>query len=393
MPTQQRLNQNQSEYVTYGCLIVSLVFFLVLSQFIILRLPGIVTQVFRPIIVVILFIQMQKRGAVFFNAGRIAAVAGIYAGLIILLNTISSESISAGVSTSLYFLMFFVITGTPWSKKELRIIIFSVFAGAFACAVAMMLSNDMTDFNVGASGGVELLGMTVNRNKNAYAFAVGTIIGMIYLFKGKNIPKIITMIMLAVIGYCLMYSQCRGAFFCTIAAVCVMVGLSLLKIWSHDQGKALAYGILFILFCILSYYILKNSALSRLVDGESTSGRDGGIEYAFTLFKGSGVFEQIFGSGYMFEAENTTVRSHFVFTDYLLSMGIIGASLTVFMFIGACKHIKGRYSYAFFAIAALRCFFELLDYYIYIPLMLSVIIYHYSNGNDNESIKLFSRRI
>ena len=386
-------SEYRRESISLGCVVVSAVFFVVLFQAPILKVPEIVTQVFRPAIVAVLLLRMAQRGSINFSARNVALLAALYCCFELLLNQINADEIMRALAIIMYLLMFNTVVGTTWNKREVRFIIMACFLGAFACAVAIFMSNNPTDFNVGSGGDMKMFGMYVNRNKNAYAFSIGTIIGVIYLLYGKNIKKFWIAMLTAVIVYALLYSQCRGAFFCAVAGVIISVAGVLLKIKKKSEMKFLLYSILTILFCIAAYYILKNSELSRLIDGESKSGRDDGIKYAWHLYLNCDLFGKIFGNGHGYEAAHTEgVGAHLVYITYLLSTGIIGCSLIVLMLLKSLFRVKGAVPYALFTCAFLRTFFEGLDYYIYIPLMLSLIIYNYNNMYGRNTYELFSER-
>ena len=385
-----------SEYrnssLSFSCLLVGSVFFLILSQALIIKVPDIVTQVFRPLIVFFLLIVMLQRGQIAFPARKVALIAAIYCAFDLLLTHINADEIMRASAVSLYLLMFWVVTGTPWTKREVQFIIKACFLATFVCAIAIFISNDPTDLHVGSSGDMRMLGTYVNRNKNAYAFTIGTVLGVIYLIYGKNIKKFWILIITAVVAYALLYSQCRGAFFCAVAGVAIVVCGKLLEVKKKDHGKFLLYSILFILICIASYYLLKNSELSRLIDGDK-SGRDDGIKHAWQLFLSSDLFGKIFGNGYAYEGLHTEgVGAHLVYTSYLLSTGMVGCLLIVWMFIGSGLRIKGTIPLALFICAFMRTFFEGLDYYIYIPLILSMIIYNYSVIYGRKEDELFESR-
>ena len=384
-------SEHRREDLSFSCVLVSAVFFLVLSQAFILRVPEVVTQIFRPMIVFFLIIKMMQRGQVNFSARSVALVAAIYCTLIIFFVKVNANEIMQASATSLYLLMFWVVCGTPWNRREVRFIIKACFAGAIACAVFLFVSNDPTNLSVGASGDMKMLGMHVNRNKNAYAFSTGTVIGIIYLLHGKNIKKFWACLLTAIVAYALLYSQCRGAFFCAVAGTVIVVTSILLKVKKQDQGKFVLYSALFVLFCVLAYYLLKNSQLSRLIDGDSTSGRDEGIKYAWNLFLSGDLFGKIFGNGYGFEAAHTEgVGAHLVYATYLLSIGLVGCLMITSIFILTGLGIRGSIPHAFWTCAFLRTFFEGLDYYIYIPLILSIIIYNYSSIHRRNCVELFS---
>lgn len=389
---QSRLtNEYRRESLSFSCVLVSAIFFVVLFQVPILKAPSVVTQVFRPLIIFFLLITMLRRGVIAFPARTVAFIAAFHCCLVLLYNSMSVDEITGGVSVILYLLMFCAVTGTPWNKREVRFVIMACFLGAFVCAIALFLSNDPTDLHVGSSGDMKMLGVHVNRNKNAYAFATGTIIGVSYLLKGKK--NFLVAIITAVLVYGLLYSQCRGAFFCTVLGVSILAICWLLEIKKKNEAKFLVYSILFVLFCIAAYYLLKNSELNRLIDGESKSGRDDGIKYAWNLFLNSDWFGKMFGNGFSYEATNTEgIGAHLVYMTYLLSTGIVGCALITLMLIISGLRIKGSIPSALFACAFLKTFFEGLDYYIYIPLILSMIISNYSYIYRRNADELFIER-
>ena len=378
--------------LSFSCVLVGSVFFLVLSQALIVKLPDVVTQIFRPLIVFFLLLVMFRRGQEAFPARKVALIAAIYCAFDLLLTSVNVDEITRASAVSLYLLMFWVVTGTPWTKREVQFIIKACFLASFACAIAIFISNDPTDLSVGNSGDMSMFGTYVNRNKNAYAFTIGTVIGVIYLIYGKHVKKFWVLVITAVVAYALLYSQCRGAFFCTVVGVAIVVFGKLLEVKKRDQGKFLLYSFLFILFCIASYYLLKNSELSRLIDGDK-SGRDDGIKHAWQLFLSSDMFGKIFGNGYVYEGAHTEgVGAHLVYTSYLLSTGMVGCLLIVWMFICSGLRIKGTIPLALFICAFMRTFFEGLDYYIYIPLILSMIIYNYSVIYGRKEDELFESK-
>lgn len=380
------------ERISLGCVIVSAVFFLVLSQAFILRLPDVATQMFRPLIIAIIYIEAKSRGVIKAGYRTSALLAALYCTfVIVLLEQFSVKEMMQGFAIVLYFLMFFAISGVPWNKREIRLIINAVFFATFVCAVVLFISNSPTDLKAARGGDLNILGIPVNRNKNAYAFGIGTVIGMLYLFRGRSTHKLMVALSTAVIAYALLYSQCRGAFICTVAAIMVIALSMIAGEWKHNQGKAIVQAFLLIVVCVAGYYLLKNSELSRLVDGDSTSGRDVGIKEAWQMFLNSDMFGKIFGNGYLYQEQHIDgVGAHLVYVGYLVAVGIIGTGFVVIMFLSAGLKIRGGTAKAFWLFGFLRTFFEGLDYYIYIPLLLAVMIYNYTYLYGRNTYELFS---
>lgn len=385
-------DEYKNERISFSCALVGTVFFVVLWQALILRAPDIVTQVFRPLIVFFLLIKMEQRGIVKSKTMTVAAIAAVYEFFVTFMNPLSGEALRAGAAVVLYLLMYCAVCGTPWNKRELKTIVLMVFLGSVACAVSVMLSNDIADLSGGASHDIYLFGIPTNRNKNAYAFSIGTILGVIYTAKNTGARKVAFIMMTAMTGFCLMYCQCRGAFLCAVAGIFVLVGISLLKMKKYDVGKAIICAFLFVLFCIGAYFLILNSPFSRLIDGENKSGRDDGIKYAIGLFKDYNFTGKIFGRGFTYEAEHTEgVGAHLVYVAFLLSSGIVGSGLIAIMLLLVGFKVKGTIPFALFTIAFLRTFFEGLDYYTYIPLVLAINTYKYEQVYRRPAYELFKR--
>lgn len=385
------------EPISFGCILISVIFFLVLSQFIFSFIPDIVSQAFRPVIVITLVIMVEKRKiALHEPAHTISLFAAFYCGFVLLLHDIDSEVFISGMNTVMFLLMFYTATKVHWNHCEIRLIIFSVFFGAFICTVILLACNPVLDFSVANSGSghIKFLNREVNRNLNAYACAIGFVIGLMYLIKGRNIPKLLFFLCTVILGYGLLYSQCRGAFLSAIAA-CAILAVDWLVYIKRTRGDAafLLWLIFLVAFVIISYFSIKNSELRRLIDADSTSGRDILIKDAWQLFLDSDLFGKIFGNGYMYETRTTqSIISHFAYTVYLVATGIIGVSLITAMFISSAARLRGSIPFAFFVIAFARTFFEPLDYYAYIPLIISSVSNHYLIESGGSCSALFSRK-
>lgn len=375
-------------------MMIVLVFFLINSQVVILSLPDTVTQTFRPILIAMILVRMMRNGSLRNPTRAISFLAAVHAMVVLLFypELWNRHNILEGGAVALFFLMHSFAIGVNWDRRELRWILFTCFLGCFVCAVALLASNDPTDFHAGADGLLKLMGTSVNRNKNAYQYSFGVVLGIIYLIKGRRIPKLMILIMTAIMGYALLYSQCRGAFLSFVGGATVLAIVLLLQIRKNNSGKAWGYALLLIIAYIVIYYLLKNSELSRLVDAESKSGRDTGIEDAWKLFLASDWFGKVFGNGFGYETLQTgAIGAHFVLVGFLVSMGIIGSGLTALMFISTARHTVSGSAAALLTCAFLKTFFEGADYNVFIPLILSTIISNYIQYRQGSESDLFSR--
>ena len=380
--------------LSFSALVTILVFFLVTSQIFILPLPSLVTQVFRPLLILSFLIRMQYSGSISHPARIYAILVAVQAMAVLVFyqELWSVDNALNGGSVALFFLMFSFAIGVNWSRRELRWLIFVCFLGCFVCAVALLLSNDPTDFHAATRGHLKLMGTEVNRNKNAYQFSFGMILGLIYLVKGKKIPRLIILAMTLVTGYALLYSQCRGAFLAFIGGATVFFLGLLLDTWKKDGGRAFLLLVLLLVAYIAAYRYLQESELNRLVDEESTSGRDEGIRAAWQLFLSSDFFEKLFGNGFGYETLQTgEIGAHNVFVGYLVSMGIIGSGFTALMFLSSLRRVFGMGALALATAAFLKTMFEGADYNVFIPLILGVAISSYSRVTGRNYYELFGK--
>ena len=381
-------NANPNE-LSFSSLVVAGCFFLVLSQFLTIYAPEIVTQLFRPIIVVTLELKIFKDNLRISSPTRILTLLYIVHSIVIAF--LSRDDFMLAGAYILYSMMLFSASGVVWNARELRTIITMIFVGCFVCAVLLLYSNPIDDFSAPAL--LNFLGAKVNRNRNAYAFSLGTLIGLVYIVKGKNVPKVIIAIMTAVLFYALLYSQSRGAFFGFAVSLIVFLLLYLWQLKTRDGKNILIYVVLIAVVGFLFYVWLVNSPLNRLIDVESTSGRDSGIENAWDMFLTADSFEKAFGRGFSYEMQHADgAGAHLVYMQYLVACGIWGATLIVLIFVSVLKRCQGGdISFPLAVLGIMRTFFEGLDYYVYIPLILSLMVANYHLYSFAPESSLFVR--
>ena len=391
----QTIQYQDRRNLSFSSIAIILIFFLVTSQIFILPLPEIATQVFRPLMIAMILIHMMRNGYIRSAPRTLAFLVAIHAVLALLYHAElwTHDNIMDGAAVALFFAMFAFAVGAAWTRKELKYIIAASFLGCFVCAVALLISNDPTDLNAATAGHLDLAGYSVNRNKNAYQYAFGTILGLIYLLYGKNNKKAIVFLMTIVIAYALVYSQCRGAFFSAVGGFSVMLIGKLLEIRKRKgTGTAVVWTLVMIAAYIGVYYLLKNSELNRLIDAESTSGRDESMEAAWQLFLNSNLFGKLFGNGFGYESQQTQeIGAHIIYLGYLVSMGLIGSGLTALMFLASFRRVFGPAAYALVTTAFMKTLFEGADYNVFIPLIIGITICHYTRMTGRNYHELFGK--
>jgi len=370
-------------------LFVAFVFFVVLSQFLLYVGPDYISQPLRPLIVVILTVQVVRRGRLSLPVCNLALAMSIYQLLIWFFLYPNGGPFSEYMILVFYYMMLFSVAGFPWNRRELRLIIFAIFIATFICAVVFCLSNNMRDYSDHA---IMFVGEKVNRNKNAYTFAFGIVLGRCYLSYGKGRNKLLVLLIILVEGYCLLYSKSRGAFFGVVISMLIAALTKAIRMKRNNNPYLFLYLLSLLAVFTIGFFMIKNSAWSRLVDSEDLSGRDDGIEHAVDLFLEAPLLGKIFGNGMLYEVNNTAgVGVHFVYLTYLLEAGIIGMMLVILLFVLSMKSMYGELQWSIFIIAFSRTFFEGMDYYIFIPLILALCLSNYERLYGRQCKELFYR--
>ncbi len=387
---QRKSLREAEDQLSIESIFVSFVFFVVLSQFLVYGESETFTQPFRPLIVLILTMQVVRRGRLRLPVCTTALAMSVYQMIVWFFLYPAGGTIREYLVLIFYFMMLFSVAGFPWNARELRLILFASFIAIFCCAVAFFFSNNMLDFR---DHEMHFMGQAVNRNKNAYAFAFGIVLGRCYLAYGKGRNRILVLLIMLFEGYCLVYSKCRGAFLGAVICVFSVAVHRILRMRKKGSPYIVLYILTIIAICAIGYFLVENSQVSRLVDSENFSGRDDGMEHAVELFFRAPIWGKIFGNGMMYERNNTEgLGVHFVYLTYLLESGIIGATMVAVIFLQAMRLIRGEIQWSLFLLAFSRTFFEGMDYYIFIPLILSVCISNYERLSGRPCYELFYRR-
>lgn len=384
------MNISLNDSLSPESLFVTFVFFIVLSQFILYGRFESISQPLRPLIVLILAVQVVRRGRINISVCNVALAMSIYQFLIWFFFYPSGGSLPQYLVLIFYFMMLFSVAGFPWNRRELQFILYATFLATFVCAAVFFFSNNMTDFT---EHQMYFMGTAVNRNKNAYCFAFGFVLGRLFFKYGDKKSKPLILLIMLFEGYCLLYSQCRGAFIGLTLSLFIGFISRLIYMKRMDNPFLLFYILLFIIVCLVGYSLIVNSAVHRLVDSEHLSGRDAGMEHALLLFRQAPLLRKIFGNGLLFEGANTEgIGVHNVYLTYLLEAGIIGTTFVILIFLQAARIIHGEIQWSIFILALSRTFFEGMDYYIFIPLIFSICLSNYEWLFGRSCSELFKSR-
>jgi len=295
------------------------------------------------------------------------------------------EGITLGGSAVFFLLMLFCAIGFPWNNREIRFIMMACLIGSTICAIILLRENGVFQLSHDDIY-FKFLGSWVNRNRNAYAFSIGGIIGLTFLRYGSGYPAKPIIAMTVICIYGVIYSQCRGAFL-GLGLASIVLFLDLYKEVKHiGYWEFIVLIFLTLIVLIGGYYLISTGSASRLISTANT-GRAEANRVAWRLFVGSDIFHQIFGHGYLYEIQHNGLEygAHNVYANNLLSTGIYGTLLYILIPITTIRYIKGVVPYAFFVFAICKTLLEGMDYYVYIPLILSIAIFQDFRRGNNAS--------
>ena len=368
---------DRPQTVSFGCVAVCVSFFIVLARAPMQLFSGGMSQIFRPILILALLPKLLREGAVRSRSAVLSVALAIYCLAAAVMTGLQTGNLLGGGAAALFALMYAAVVAAAWNVRETKLIVFTCFFAAVVCAVILTFSNPFMDFTVANTDHVKLFHTQYNRNTNAYCYAIGTILGLNYLIYGKRSQRSFTLIGMSFVVYALLYSQCRGAFLCAVLGSLISLYGKFSEIRRVDRARYYRCILLTVIMVIVLYFLIKNSSMSRIVDGESTSGRDEGIRRALRTYQNADLFGKIFGCGFTYEEsflKTGELLSHFVYTNFLISIGMVGFVILILFFLSCVFESAGAISLSFLVCGLLRTCFESLDYYIYIPLILAALL-------------------
>lgn len=370
------------------CFFLCAVLFLVLG--IVPIIPEILVRLLKPFFLVICIIFP---GLGYYRRGyeKYLVYLMIHLFFIWILNMSTFRGIGNYVSV-LLFSLFFLIAGLRiWTPYEIRMILRTVAFAGVLCAVIILASNG-TLFRANGSQHLNFIRIVVNRNMIAFAIVPGTISSLLLcLFIKRNIvARIRYLFSYLFCFFTLTAISCRSAFLSAVTG-------SFLIIWERITQKNTARRIfhrslfLFFVYVVLlvSMKILEDTNSARLFDYSET-GRDELWEEAVELIKA----KPLLGGGFDYwERTGHKMSPHSTFLSITLISGIVGGIILGIMILALvleCLRVHSAIALAF----AMEMIFHTitesgLDYYAYIPLILTSILLHYLEYQHKDLSSLF----
>lgn len=281
------------------------------------------------------------------------------------------------------FALFYLFAGLRiWTTREIRCFFYVLAICCSVYSLIVLFSNNGL-FQIGGNQHIKYLSVTMNRNNCAFAVAPGAVSSVfIFLFDKKMelMKRAFCIGAIVICSFTIIALSCRSAFLSAASGVFLIVW----AYYGNNTGRRTQIGkrLLFIGFILVSAYVLMlvlsgtNSA--RLFDYQE-SGRDGLWKDAWSLIQR----KPIIGGGFNYWSKSGQLMgTHNTFLSIMLISGYIGgAFLTMWILsmMRECLRFRNAIALAFAMEMVCHSISESgLDYYAYVPLILTSILLRYS---------------
>ena len=379
-----RLNNNIN---AIPCLGLSAVFFLILG--ILPILPSQITQMLRPAAIALCFMFPAPFQYQLTASGKCMLVFMTYYVLVLLSHPITQESLMSWASLELFSAFFLFVIARPWSKNNIRLLL--IVAALATTFFSVIIFRDNPDFlHEKAYVGILFMSTSVNDNTAAFGIVPGTLCSLLLFFYSPkkhivNWPKILFFLCAGISFFSLFCIGARSAFFSALAGAALIV-----LEWSNDLNTfgERTFARVTMVFLLIALFVIGTNVTAgthsaRLFDLDNLTngtGRDLLAEQAWKMIHK----KPIFGGGFDFWViENgdplgthNTFLTHLVQGGYIALLIMLSFLLTTFVEFWKSKSFIPL---AFFVEVVAHTFTESdLNYYAYIPLIISYSLVRYT---------------
>lgn len=371
------------------CVFLCITLFLVLGVLPIV--PDIIVKVLKPIFILICIVFSDRSYyRIGFEKWLILLLAYL---LLILLTNIQGNSSASTYASMLLFALFYFFAGLRvWNPLEIRTILKTVILASFVCAVITFFSNGGS-FNIANSQHIYFLGRVRNRNSAAFAIAPGIVISiLLFFYEKKSACSRMAYIAVFLTSYSMLIAlSCRSAFLSATTGTFLIIWQAIAV--RADTARRFFRRSIFLVFVyillIVIMRVLEGTNSARLFN-YSDSGRDDLWEAAMDLIRA----KPVFGGGFDYWSRTGHVMSpHNTFFTIMLISGFIGGILLGMMILSMIKECIREQSVIALAFAMQMIFHSIseagLDYYAYIPLILTSIVLRYSEYQQGDFESVF----
>ncbi len=243
-----------------------------------------------------------------------------------------------------------------WNSREIRLFLETIKWSCFICSVSIALQNEPFK----GADTIVLFGDEMNRNWVIDVSLPGLIIQLIELVAKKK-PSFFDIAVTGILFYACILPISRSEFVAT-ALCCGLVLLYKYRALQHgiDRKKAMRLAALVLVILLIVYAVMPQSYRDRLWSPDSYDSTSNdrvdrwvdGIEM---------VDDVVFGMGPMYYQNNTDYPwryygVHNMFVDMYIASGLIGAGLSVLLFLLFIR--KDLLALSFFSYSMIRVMFE-----------------------------------
>lgn len=375
--------------ISASCVFLCITLFAILGVLPIV--PGFIVSSLKPIYILIC-IAFSDRGYYRIGFEKWLLFLLAYLLLILLTNIQGNSSVSIYASMLLFAIFYFFAGLRIWNPLEIRTILKTVMLAGFVCAIITFFSN-AGSFSVGNSQHIHFLTSVRNRNSVAFSIAPGTVTSVLLFFYEKRSvrSRVGYAVVFLVSIFMLVALSCRSAFLSATTGVFLIIWHAITE--RADTARRFFRRSLFLVFVYITLIVvmrgLEGTSSARLFD-YSDSGREDLWKDAIDLIRA----KPIFGGGFDYWSRTGHVMSpHNTFFTIMLISGFIGGFLLGMMIlsmINECFRERSVIALAF----AMQMFFHSiseagLDYYAYIPLILTSLVLRYSEYQQRDLTSIF----
>lgn len=363
--------------ISASCIVLCLIFLLVLGFLPVLSAG--LTRFFRPAFILISLLGLRS-GIYKFGAEKWMILNLIYYIAIFFAFPITSNSFETVVSMELFGLFFILAAARPWNRREIKLFLQTVVFASVICATVLLYSNP----NLLHSGGVDrlrFLSGDLNRNTFAFSLVPGALCATLFiLYRRNRFERAICFAMCVLCAYTVFAIGCRSAFYSLVIGMFLILWQKSRDVTSSKSRAFIKISIIlaFFLILIIITIVSKGTYSERLFNVSSGSGRERIWEQAWSLVQQ----KPWFGGGYDYWIDNgIELGTHNTFLLIMLYSGYVGGALLAMFLIAVLLEIfKGYNLIPLSFVAELLCHIyseTSMDYYAYIPLILSFVILRY----------------
>lgn len=374
---------------TIPCLGLLTILILILG--ILPMLPSQVTQILRPAEIALCIVFPASFQYKMTAPGKCMLFFMAYYVLVFLFHPITKESFMAWTSLELFSAFFLFMTSRPWSKKNIRmLLIVSAVASAFFSAI---IFRDNPDFlHEKSYVGILFMSTSVNDNTAAFGIVPGALCSVLLLFfyspKKHNVLKWQKMLFLGCAGLSFFSLFCigaRSAFFSALAGVTLII-----LEWSNQRrtfgGRAtarIAIVLMLVAVFVVGTIVTTGTHSARLFDLDNMTngtGRDLLAEQAWNMIHK----KPIFGGGFDYWASENgdPLGTHSGFLTHMVQGGYVALVIMICFLITTFLEFwrsRSLIPLAFFVEVVAHTSTESdLNYYAYIPLIISFVLVRYA---------------